>query len=196
MVKLKQALVVEGRYDKNTLSQIVDAPIFVTNGFGIFKDKEAMALLRAVAHRRGLIVFTDADGAGLVIRNYLKSAIPPQDLLHAYIPDVPGKERRKAAPGKEGKLGVEGMSPEILLTALRHAGADFLEGEMHAQPPQPITKQDLFDLGLSGGPESKARRQALQAQLGLPINLSANALLQTLNCLYTTDEFRKAMETL
>ena len=107
MVKIKEAIVVEGRYDKNTLSQIVDAPILETSGFGIFKDKEQMALLRKVAEIRGLIVFTDSDGAGFVIRNHLKSAIPGQYLKHAYTPDILGKERRKAKPGKEGKLGVE-----------------------------------------------------------------------------------------
>ena len=110
MVKIKEAIVVEGRYDKNTLSQIVDAPILETSGFGIFKDKQQMALLRRVAQTRGLIVFTDSDGAGFVIRNHIKSAIPGKYLKHAYIPDIPGKEKRKASPGKEGKLGVEGMS--------------------------------------------------------------------------------------
>ena len=122
MVKIKEAIVVEGRYDKNTLSQIVDAPIFETSGFGIFKDKQQMGLLRRVAENRGLIVFTDADGAGFVIRNHIKSAIQANFLKHAYTPDVFGKERRKTAPGKEGKLGVEGMKPEIILDALRKAG--------------------------------------------------------------------------
>ena len=128
MVKIKEAIVVEGRYDKNTLSQIVDAPILETDGFGIFRDKQKLALLRRAAQTRGLIVFTDSDGAGFVIRNHLKSAIPAKYLKHAYIPDIPGKERRKAAPGKEGKLGVEGMSPDIILQALRRAGAT-IEGE-------------------------------------------------------------------
>ena len=128
MVKIKEAIVVEGRYDKNTLSQIVDAPILETSGFGIFKDKQQLKLLRKVAQLRGLIVFTDADGAGFVIRNHLKSAIPGKFLKHAYIPDIPGKEKRKSAPGKEGKLGVEGMTPEIILQALRNAGAT-IEGE-------------------------------------------------------------------
>ena len=123
MVRIKEAIVVEGRYDKNTLSQIVDAPIFETNGFGIFKDKAQMQLLRQVAEKRGLIVFTDADGAGFVIRNHIKSAIPGKYLKHAYTPDIMGKERRKAAPGKEGKIGVEGMRPEIILEALKKAGA-------------------------------------------------------------------------
>ena len=141
MVKIKEAIVVEGRYDKNTLSQIVDAPILETDGFGIFRDKQKLALLRRAAQTRGLIVFTDSDGAGFVIRNHLKSAIPAKYLKHAYIPDIPGKERRKAAPGKEGKLGVEGMSPDIILHALRRAGAT-IEGEDCGVSPG-ITKQDL-----------------------------------------------------
>ena len=128
MVKIKEAILVEGRYDKNTLSQLVDTPILETSGFGIMKDKAQLALLRRVAQTRGLIVFTDADGAGFVIRNFIKGAIPNQYLKHAYIPDIYGKERRKAAPGKEGKLGVEGMKRDVLLDALRRAGATF-EGE-------------------------------------------------------------------
>ena len=189
MVRLRQALVVEGRYDKNTLSQIVDAPIFVTNGFGIFKDRAMLALLRTVAAKRGLIVLTDSDGAGLVIRNRLKSAIAPQFLLHAYTPDVYGKEKRKAVPGKEGKLGVEGMDPETLLNALRNAGAEFLDGDAAALPArEPITKADLYELGLSGRPDSRARQLALKKQLGLPENLSSNALLTALNCISTKQE--------
>ena len=187
MLKLRQALVVEGKYDKNTLSQIVDAPIFVTNGFGIFKDRDMMALLRTVAKQRGLIVLTDADGAGLVIRNRIKSAIAPQYLLHAYIPDVYGKEKRKAAPGKEGKLGVEGMDPETLLRALRNAGAEFLDADAD-RAQQPITKTDLYELGLSGRPDSRAKQLALKQQLGLPEHLSANALLTALNCICTRQE--------
>ena len=193
--RLRQAIVVEGRYDRNTLSQIVDAPIFVTNGFGIFKDEEMMAVLRTVAERRGLVVLTDSDGAGLVIRNRLKSAIPPELLLHAYIPDIPGKERRKAAPGKEGKLGVEGMKPEVLLNALRRAGAIFEEESSPAKTNDDrsvdrtaITKTDLYELGLSGRPDSKERRRALQKHLSLPENLSSNALLTVLNCISSRGE--------
>ena len=217
MLKLAQAIVVEGRYDQNTLAQLVDAPIFVTNGFGIFRDREQMELLKLVAEKRGLVVFTDSDGAGLVIRNRIRSAIPPQYLLHAYIPDIYGKEKRKAAPGKEGKLGVEGMKPEVLIAALRNAGAIFLNEEPNAQPsaetsakpPYPIagadmhrnacepgridkvetiTKSDLYELGLSGKPDSKEKRRALQKKLGLPENLSTNALLAALNCLYSKEE--------
>ena len=142
MVKIKEAIVVEGRYDKNTLSQIVDAPIFETSGFGIMNDPQQLKLLRRVAQNRGLIVLTDSDGAGFVIRNYLKSAISPEHLKHAYIPDMPGKERRKTAPGKEGKLGVEGMRPEVILDALKRAGAT-IEGECQPTAPS-ITKQDLM----------------------------------------------------
>ena len=189
MVKIKEAILVEGRYDKNTLSQIVDAPILETNGFGIFKDKKQMALLRQVAEKRGLIVFTDADGAGFVIRNHVKSAIPGKFLKHAYTPDVFGKERRKDKAGKEGKLGVEGMKPEIILEALRKAGVT-IEGE-DTPVSHAITKQDLMDLGLSGGPDSAAKRLALLKKLNLPEHMSANALLQALNLLYSLDELER-----
>jgi ribonuclease M5 len=194
MVKIKEAILVEGRYDKNTLSQIVDATILETSGFGIFKDKKQMALLRHIAEKRGLIVFTDSDGAGFVIRNHIKSAIPGQYLKHAYTPDILGKERRKAAPGKEGKLGVEGMSREIILDALRHAGAT-IEGEEN-QRSNAITKQDLMDLGLSGGPQSSTRRLQLLKKLDLPEHMSANAMLQALNLLYTLEELREAVKIL
>lgn len=190
MVRIREAIVVEGRYDKNTLSQIVDAPIFQTNGFGIRKDKALLALLRRVAQTRGLIVFTDSDGAGFVIRNFLKSAIAPQYLKHAYIPDVPGKERRKSAPGKEGKLGVEGMTPEVILDCLRRAGATFEGGET-AEPGHGITKQDLVDLGLSGGADSSRKRLALLKRLDLPEHMSSNAMLQALDLLYTKEELTR-----
>ena len=191
MIKIREAIVVEGRYDKNTLSQIVDAPILETSGFGIFKDKKQMALLRQVAEKRGLIVFTDPDGAGFVIRNHIKSAIPARFLKHAYVPDIMGKERRKAAPGKEGKLGVEGMKPEIIVEALRRAGAT-VEGESSA-PVQGITKQDLMELGLSGGQDSSEKRLKLLKKLNLPEHMSANAMLQALNLLYTLDELKELL---
>lgn len=193
MVKIREAIVVEGRYDKNTLSQIVDAPILETAGFGIFKDKQQLKLLRRVAKERGLIVFTDADGAGFVIRNHIKSAIDPRYVKHAYIPDIYGKEKRKAAPGKEGKLGVEGMTPEIILESLRRAGAT-IEGESPNRTVQPITKQDLFDLGLSGTPGSDERRKWLLKKLDLPERMSPNAMLQALNLLCTLDELTQIME--
>ena len=194
MVKIREAILVEGRYDKNTLSQIVDAPILETAGFGIFKDKRQMNLLRRVAETRGLIVFTDSDGAGFVIRNHIKSAIPGKYLKHAYIPDIQGKEKRKAAPGKEGKLGVEGMSPEVILAALRRAGAT-IEGEETALTRQ-ITKQDLMALGLSGGPDASAKRLALLKKLNFPEHMSANAMLQALNLLYNLDELETILKHL
>ena len=186
MVKIREAIVVEGRYDKNTLSQIVDAPILETSGFGIFKNKEQMALLRSVAEKRGLIVFTDADGAGFVIRNHIKSAIPGKYLKHAYTPDILGKERRKAAPGKEGKLGVEGMKRDVILESLRRAGATF-EGEASAETAKEITKADLMELGLYG-PGSTEARAKLVKKLGFPEKISTNGFLQALNLLYTQEE--------
>ena len=194
MVKIREAIVVEGRYDKNTLSQIVDAPILETSGFGIMKDKQQLHLLRQVAQTRGIIVFTDSDGAGFVIRNFLKGAIDAKYVKHAYIPDIPGKERRKSAPGKEGKLGVEGMKPEIILDALRRAGAT-IEGESISLKEQ-ITKQDLMDLGLSGGPNSSEKRAKLLKKLDFPQHMSANAMLQALNLLYTMEELAAVVDTL
>lgn len=195
MIKIKEAIVVEGRYDKNTLSQVVDAPIFQTDGFGIMHDKQQLELLRKVAQKRGLIVFTDSDGAGFVIRNKLKSCIDGQYLLHAYIPDIYGKERRKSAPGKEGKLGVEGMTPQVIVDCLLRCGAT-VEGEnIQSQPPQ-ITKQDLVELGLSGGKDSSQLRRNLMKKLDLPEHMSANALLQAVNLLYTLDELREIMTQL
>ena len=194
MVKIKEAIVVEGRYDKNTLSQIVDAPILETSGFRIFKDKQQMALLRQIAERRGLIVFTDSDGAGFVIRNHIKSAIPGKYLKHAYIPDIYGKEKRKAAPGKEGKLGVEGMTGAVILDSLRRAGAT-VEGEM-PQSPCRITKQDMMELGLSGGQDASARRLKLLKKLNLPEHMSANAMLQALNLLYTLEELTTIVDAM
>ena len=194
MVKIREAIVVEGRYDKNTLSQVVDAAIFETSGFGIMNDKSQLALLRKVAQATGLIVFTDSDGAGFVIRNYLKGAIDPQYIKHAYIPDIPGKERRKTAPGKEGKLGVEGMCPEVILEALRRAGATIV-GESAAER-HTITKQDLVELGLSGGAGSSQKRLTLLKKLDLPAHMSANAMLQAVNLLYTREELATLVEAL
>ena len=180
---------VEGRYDQNTLSQLVDTLIIPTQGFGIFKDKEKAALLRRLAAGRGLIILTDSDGAGFVIRNHLKGILPPEQVKHAYIPDLMGKERRKRTPGREGKLGVEGMRPEVLEAALRRAGATFLDETGEAAPKrQAITKADLMALGLSGGPGAAERRKELLHRLELPERLSPNALLEVLNALFTLGE--------
>ena len=188
-LKLRQAIVVEGKYDQNTLRQIVDTAIFTTNGFADMKDPALLRLLQQAAQTTGLVILTDSDGAGFLIRNTLKSALPETGVLHAYIPDLPGKEKRKAAPGKEGLLGVEGMTPEILLKALRNAGAEFADGSTPPPAREPITKQDLFSLGLSGGPESAKKRAALLKALSLPAHMSANALLQALNVLFSREEF-------
>ena len=188
-LKLRQAIVVEGKYDQNTLRQIVDTAIFTTNGFADMKDPALLRLLQQAAQTTGLVILTDSDGAGFLIRNTLKNALPETGVLHAYIPDLPGKEKRKATPGKEGLLGVEGMTPEILLKALRDAGAEFADGSTPPPAREPITKQDLFALGLSGGPESAKKRAALLKALSLPAHMSANALLQALNVLFSREEF-------
>lgn len=192
MVKIREAILVEGRYDKNTLRQLVDTAVFTTEGFGILNDRQKLHFLRTVAEQRGLIILTDSDGAGFVIRNYLRGALPKGRVLHAYIPDIPGKEKRKAAPGKEGKLGVEGMSPEILLESLRRAGAT-IDEQPSAPSGAPITKLDLFTLGLTGSPDSRARREKLLEQLHFPAHMTTNALLEALNVLYDRDTFLKNM---
>ena len=188
MLKLKQAIVVEGKYDKNALRQLVDAPVFTTDGFGVMHNRAKLALLRSVAQKRGLIILTDPDGAGFVIRNYLKGALPKQGVYHAYVPDIAGKERRKRSPGKEGKLGVEGMRPEVLLEVLRRAGATFEDAPEAELARVPITKQDLYLLHLTGWPDSAARRAQLKQTLGLPEHLSTNGLLDSLNAMFDRDE--------
>ena len=188
MLKIREAIIVEGRYDKNTLSQIVDAAIFTTDGFGVMNDREKLRFLRAVAEKRGLIIFTDSDGAGFVIRSYLKGALPKEHVKHAYIPDIPGKEKRKSRPGKEGKLGVEGMRPDVIVQALLRAGAT-VEGEDEARERgAPITKADLFSAGLSG-PGSAGKRERIKKKLGLPERIGANAMLGALNLMLTREEF-------
>lgn len=185
MTRIREVIVVEGRYDKNTISQVVDATVITLGGFSIFNDKEKLAFLRRLAEERGLILLTDSDGAGFVIRNYLKGALPRDRVKQAYIPDIAGKERRKRHAGKEGKLGVEGMSPQVLLETLRRCGATFLDEESAAvERGDPITKADLFALGLTGGPDSAAKRQALLKKLELPEHLTANGMLEALNLLY------------
>lgn len=188
MQRIKEVIVVEGRYDKNTLSQVVDAVIIETGGFGIFNDREKRTLLKKLAESRGLILMTDSDGAGFLIRNHLKGCIDPGLIKNAYIPDVYGKERRKAKGSKEGKLGVEGMRPEVLLEALKRAGATF-EGESGGGQEGRISKADLYKKGLSGGAGSGARRQALLSQLDLPARLTADGLLDVLNATMSREEF-------
>ncbi len=185
--RIEEVIVVEGRYDRNMLLQVVDATVVETGGFSVFNDREKLAFLRKLAQKRSLILLTDSDGAGFVIRNYLKGAIPTEQVKQAYIPDIPGKERRKRKAGKEGKLGVEGMTPEILLQALRRGGATFA-GEAAPSAAVPITKADLLDRGLIG-PGSTQKRQQLLKNLELPEHLSPNALMETLNLLMSREEF-------
>lgn len=188
MQSVKEVIVVEGRYDKNALRQVVDAVVIETAGFGIFNDTQKQNLLREMAEARGLIILTDPDGAGFVIRNFIKSCVPPERLKQAYVPDIRGKEKRKAKPSREGKLGVEGMRAEILLEALRRAGATF-EDTQSCRTGQMITKADLFRLGLSGRENSAKKRSELIRELDLPEHLSADALLDVLNATMSREEF-------
>lgn len=189
MIRLKEAVIVEGKYDKIKLSSLLDAVIITTDGFGIFQNPEKMKLIRRLADETGIIVLTDSDSAGFMIRAKLSSCIAPEKIKHAYIPDVFGKERRKKEGGKEGKLGVEGMSAGVLLAALRRAGAQGLsEGSM---PREAITKTDFYEAGLTGGENSAQKRQCLLRLLELPANLPVNSLIKVLNSLMDREEFQK-----
>ena len=188
MHSVREVIVVEGRYDKNALSQVVDAVIIETSGFGIFNDAEKRKLLQTMAEARGLIVLTDSDGAGFVIRNYIKGCVDPKLVKHAYIPDIYGKERRKSAPSREGKLGVEGMKPQVLLDALIRAGATFDDEENKKTAPR-ISKADMYARGLSGREGSAEKRARLIKQLGLPERLTADGLLDVLNATMNREEF-------
>ena len=188
MHSVREVIVVEGRYDKNTLSQVVDAVIIETSGFGIFNDAEKRKLLQTMAEARGLIVLTDSDGAGFVIRNYIKGCVDPKLVKHAYIPDIYGKERRKSAPSREGKLGVEGMEPQVLLDALIRAGATFDDEKYKKSAPR-ISKADMYARGLSGREGSAEKRARLIKQLGLPERLTADGLLDVLNATMSREEF-------
>lgn len=188
MHSVKEVIVVEGRYDKNALSQVVDAVIIETSGFGIFNDRQKQKLLRKLAEERGIIVLTDPDGAGFVIRNFIRGSVDPSLVKHAYVPDIAGKERRKATASKEGKLGVEGMRPQVLLDALIRAGAT-IDDISPDEKPQRITKTDMYKRGLSGGQGSREKRAALIKTLDLPEHLTADALLDVLNATMTREEF-------
>ena len=197
MIRIREVVVVEGRYDRNTLLQAADCAVVETGGFSVFNDREKVALLRRLADTRGLILLTDSDGAGFVIRNRLKSMIGP-GLKHAYIPDVAGKEKRKAKTSKEGLLGVEGMTPDVLAKALLDAGATVLDTDGTYDPRRAggITKKDFYDLGLSGGRNSSALRAALLKALDLPSRMSSNALLEAVNLLMTREELAAAVASL
>ncbi len=194
MIRIREAIVVEGRYDKAALANVADTVIVDTAGFGVFSDKEKLALLRRLAAARGLVVLTDSDGGGFLIRSFLKSAIDPRLVKHAYIPDVSGKERRKKSPSREGKLGVEGMSPQVLEQALRRAGVT-VEGEEDKNTAPPMTKAELYALGLTGRPDSAKRRSAVKRALDLPEKLTANGLLDVLNVLTTREELERIISS-
>ncbi len=191
MIKIKQTVIVEGRYDKIKLSGIIDAPIIETSGFGIFKDKEMQRLIRTLSEKTGIVVLTDSDSAGFKIRSFIGSTVDPKNVINAYIPDIFGKEKRKAEPSKEGKLGVEGVSEEIIIEALEKAGVFC---ERVTEPERPITKQDLYELGFSGKTDSAEKRQRLLKMYNLPSRLSANSLVKVLNCITTYDRFVQEAE--
>ena len=194
MRRVREVIVVEGRYDKSAVSQAVDCAVIETSGFGVFSDKEKLALLRRLAGKRGIIILTDSDSAGFFIRGRLRGMLDSDNVKHAYIPDVKGRERRKASPSREGKIGVEGMSPDVIIRALEAAGATFEDEAAQTQPSEPITKTDMFEAGLSGRPDSASRRRDLLSRLGLPSRMSANALLDVLNVLYTRSEYRELVK--
>ncbi len=186
MIKIKQAVIVEGKYDKIKLSGIIDAPIIQTDGFGIFKDKELQLLIRKLAEKRGILVLTDSDSAGFKIRSFIGSTVDQKNIRHAYIPDIFGKESRKTEPSKEGKIGVEGVSEDIIMQALANAG---VLCETTFEPERPITKLDLYELGFTGGEFSSEKRAALLRYYSFPSRLSSNSLVKVLNCVTTYDRF-------
>ena len=187
--KIREVIVVEGRYDKNAISQVVDCTIIETAGFGIFSDNEKITLLRRLAGKRGLIIFTDSDSAGFLIRGKLRGMLSGVNIKHAYIPDIPGRERRKKTPAKEGKIGVEGVGPDIIINALERAGATFEDQTLSISQVDLLTKADMYEIGLSGGKGSAARRRELLSSLSLPAGMSANSLLDVLNILFDREEF-------
>ncbi|MBQ9083306.1 MAG: DUF4093 domain-containing protein [Clostridia bacterium] len=191
-IKINEVVIVEGKYDKIRLSSLIDGYILQTDGFRIFADPDKQALIRRLAESRGVLVLTDSDGAGMVIRNHINGILPKAQVRHAYIPDVFGKERRKARPSKEGKLGVEGMSTEALAEALRRAGA----GVSASEKKECITKMDLFEDGLTGGADSAELRKRLLRMLQLPEKLTTNAMLQAMNGFMSREEYRAAVQQL
>lgn len=188
MIRIKQAVIVEGKYDKIRLSNIIEAVIIPVHGFSIYRDRETAELIKTLARKTGIVILTDSDSAGFQIRNKIKSLARGGEVVHVYVPDIKGKERRKKTPSKQGLLGVEGIDDEILLEAFKKAG---VFAEKPQTPKEPITKADLMELGLVGGENSAARRAELQNKLGLPERLSANMLLEILNVMYTREEFLK-----
>lgn len=196
MYKIKETIVVEGVYDKIKLSRFIDGVIITTHGFSIFNNADLMDSIKRLASKTGIVILTDSDSAGFKIRNYIKQSIPPEQVLHAYIPDVHGKEKRKKAPGKEGLLGVEGINDDIITDALRKAGCT-LDGDKESpRKGRDITKADMFRLGLSGGEGSRELRGKLAAELGLPLKISSNMLLDVINRLLDYDELCEIVQNI
>lgn len=192
-MKIKEVVIVEGKYDKIAVKSAVDATVIETSGFGIFSDKEKADLVRRLAKKRGIIVLTDSDGAGLVIRNYIRGIVR-ENVKHGYIPKIEGKEKRKTAPGKENLIGVEGVGKEAIIRALKAAGAT-IDDRPEPLRDEAVTKTDLYIMGLSGGKESAKKRKKLLTILELPDNISSNAMLEVINALYTKDEFYRLVST-
>lgn len=206
-IKLKETVIVEGRYDRIRLSELIDSPMIETGGFRVFKDKEKQELIRAVAKRRGILVMTDVDSAGFVIRNFLRGIVPQDQILHAYIPTIKGKEKRKQQASKEGILGVEGIDRDALIESIRNSGAHIVSVGEGLAPPDytdteakivqsEITKSDFFDYGLTGCANAAAHREEVLSSLGLPTYLTTNAMISALNCLFTKDEFEQYLSEL
>ena len=193
-LELKEAVIVEGRYDKIKLTEIVASPVIDTGGFRVFKDKEKQALIRQIAEKRGILIMTDVDSAGFVIRNYLRGIVPADRIKHAYIPTVEGKESRKAEPSREGKLGVEGIDRDALIDAIRKSGATIIGEDVTSSGE--ITKTDFYEYGLSGREDSAIFRKRILNDMGLPEYLTANAMLAAINCLYTKEEFERYIGSL
>lgn len=192
MIKIDKVIIVEGRYDKIKLSSIIDGVIIETEGFGIFKDKEKQKLIRRLAETKGIVILTDSDSAGFVIRSFISSIVPNEYIVNAYIPDIFGKEKRKDAPSKEGKLGVEGVSVEIIENALRQAGIGCECVEQTEK--RKVTAIDLFEDGLNGGAESKTARKRLLKYLDLPERMSTKAMLELINLFMTYDDYKDAVK--
>ena len=193
MLHTNMAVIVEGKYDKIKLSSIIDAVIIPTNGFGVFRDKEKMSLIRYYASNTGIIIMTDSDTAGFKIRNHIKGSVGNAKVVNVYIPDIYGKERRKTEYSKEGKLGVEGVPDKIIIESLKKAGISFTD---KTEPSQPITKLDLFEDGLSGGKESSEMRRLLLKPLGLPELLTTNSMLEVLNVMLTKEQYKEAVRAI
>lgn len=191
-IKLSEAVIVEGKYDKIKLSNILDAFIIETNGFAVFKDKTKLSFIKKLAKERGIIILTDSDHAGFMIRNYISSGVPKEQIKNVYIPDIFGKEKRKKAPSKEGKLGVEGMTKEVIVEALSKAGIT----SSKSMCSDPVTTVDFYDLGLTGGAGSKAKRKALCKTLDLPEFLSTSSLISCINNFMTKEEFYSVCQNL